>query len=78
VGFFRWFFWGFLGGFFWVGFLMPTLNMSLFGHFFNGLSLYLEARIWIRIRIRIHIKVKKGGSAFNKNQNPDTDSYTPK
>jgi hypothetical protein len=26
VGFFRWFFWVFLSGFFWVGFLMPTLN----------------------------------------------------
>ncbi len=25
MGFFRWFFWVFLGGFFWVGFLMPTL-----------------------------------------------------
>jgi hypothetical protein len=25
VGFFRWFFGFFLGGFFWVGFLMPTL-----------------------------------------------------
>jgi hypothetical protein len=33
-------------------------NMSVFEHFFKGLSLYLEARIWIRIRI-------------NENQNPD-------
>jgi hypothetical protein len=27
-------------------------NISLIEHFFNGLSLYLEARIWIRIRIK--------------------------
>jgi hypothetical protein len=32
-------------------------NMSLFEHFFKGLSLYLEARIWIRIRIRIRIRI---------------------
>jgi hypothetical protein len=31
-------------------------NMSLFEHFFKGLSLYLEARIWIQIRIRIRVK----------------------
>ncbi len=31
-------------------------NISLFGHIFKGLSLYLEARIWIRIRIRIRMK----------------------
>jgi hypothetical protein len=28
-------------------------NMSLFVNFFKGLSLYLEAKIWIRIRIRV-------------------------
>ncbi len=39
-------------------------NMSLFEHFFKGLSLYLEAkiRIWIRFkvkgRIRIRIRIK--------------------
>ncbi len=27
-------------------------NMSLFEHFFEGFSLHMEARIWIRIRIR--------------------------
>jgi hypothetical protein len=26
VGFFRWAFWGFLGGFFWVGFLLPPCH----------------------------------------------------
>jgi hypothetical protein len=31
-------------------------NLRLFKHFSNGLSLYLEARIWIRIRIRIRVK----------------------
>ena len=31
-------------------------NMSLLDHFFMGLSLYLEARIWIWICIRIRIK----------------------
>jgi hypothetical protein len=30
-------------------------NMRLFEHFFNGLSLYLEARIWIQIRISIRV-----------------------
>ncbi len=29
--------------------------MSLCGHFFKVLSLYLEARIWILIRIRIQV-----------------------
>jgi hypothetical protein len=43
-------------------------NMSLFEHCFKGLSLYLEARIWIRIRIRVKVG---SGSASNKNQNPD-------
>jgi hypothetical protein len=38
-------------------------NMSLFEHFFKGLSLYLEARIRIRIRVN--------ASASNKNQNLD-------
>ncbi len=28
-------------------------NMNLIQHFFKGLSLYLEARIWIRIRIKV-------------------------
>ncbi len=32
-------------------------NMSLFEHFFKGLSLYLEARIWIRIRIRVKSRI---------------------
>ncbi len=27
--------------------------MSLFEHFFKGLSVYLEARIWVRIRIKV-------------------------
>ncbi len=31
-------------------------NISLFEHFFKGLSLYLEARIWIRIQINIKMK----------------------
>ncbi len=31
-------------------------NMGLFEHFSKGLSLYLEARIWIRIRIHIRVK----------------------
>jgi hypothetical protein len=31
-------------------------KMSLFEHFFEVLSLYLEARIRIRIRIRIEVK----------------------
>jgi len=30
--------------------------MSLFEHFFKGMSLYFEARISIRIRIRIRVK----------------------
>ncbi len=30
--------------------------MSLFEHFFKGLSLYLDARIWIRIWISIRVK----------------------
>jgi hypothetical protein len=30
-------------------------NLSLFLHFYKGLSLYLEARIWIRIRKRIRV-----------------------
>jgi hypothetical protein len=39
-------------------------NMNLFEHFFTGLSLYLEARFWIRVlttvksRIRIHMRIK--------------------
>jgi hypothetical protein len=28
VGFFSWVFWVFLGGFFWVGFLLPTLTQG--------------------------------------------------
>ncbi len=32
--------------------------MSLFEHFFKGLSFYLETKIWILIRIRIRIRVK--------------------
>jgi hypothetical protein len=32
-------------------------NMSLYEHFFKGLSLYLEARIWIRIRIRVKSRI---------------------
>ncbi len=31
-------------------------NMSLCEHYFKGLSLYLDARIWIRIRSRIRVK----------------------
>jgi hypothetical protein len=31
-------------------------NMSLFEHFFKGLSLSLEARIWTRTRIPIRVK----------------------
>jgi hypothetical protein len=27
--------------------------MNVFWHFFKGLSIYLEARIWIRIRINV-------------------------
>jgi hypothetical protein len=27
--------------------------MSLFEHFFKGLSIYLEARIWIQICVRV-------------------------
>ncbi len=27
--------------------------MNLFEHFFKGLSVYLEARIWVRIRIKV-------------------------
>jgi hypothetical protein len=43
--------------------------MSLSEHFFTGLSLYLEARIWIRIRIRV--KVGSGSaSSLNKNTDP--------
>jgi hypothetical protein len=33
-------------------------NMSLFGHFFKGLSLYLAARIWIRIRIMVKSRTR--------------------
>ncbi len=43
--------------------------MNLFEHCLKGLSLYLEARIWIRIRIRVKVG---SGSASNKNHNPDT------
>jgi hypothetical protein len=32
-------------------------NMSLYEHFFKGLSLYLESRIWIRIRVSIRVKI---------------------
>ena len=30
----------------------------LFEHFFKGLSLYLEARIWIRIRVKSRIRIR--------------------
>ncbi len=30
----------------------------LFKHFFKGLSLYLEARIWIRIRIKVTSRIR--------------------
>jgi hypothetical protein len=33
-------------------------NKSLFEHFFKGVSLYLEARIWIRIRIRVKNRIR--------------------
>ncbi len=33
-------------------------NMSLFEHFLESLSLYLEARIWIRIRIRVKSQIR--------------------
>jgi hypothetical protein len=38
----------------------PKWNINLFGHFFKGLSIYLEARIWIWIRIRVksHIRIR--------------------
>jgi hypothetical protein len=39
---------------------MTSQNVGMeydqFEQFFRGLSLYLEARIWIRIRIRIRVK----------------------
>jgi hypothetical protein len=33
-------------------------NMSLFEQFLKGLSLYLEARIWLRIRIRVKSRIR--------------------
>jgi hypothetical protein len=43
------------------------MEMSLFEHFFKGLSLYLEARIWILIRIRSKLG---SGSSSASNKNP--------
>ncbi len=51
-------------------------NMNLFEHFFTGLSLYLDARIWIPIRIRIASPWKVGsGSTSASNKNPDPDPH---
>jgi hypothetical protein len=41
-------------------------NMSLFGHIFKGLSLYLEARIWIRIRVRVKTTRQKKVLKYNR------------
>jgi hypothetical protein len=48
-----------------------VLNMSLYEHFFKGLSLYFDAGIWIRIRIRVEVG---SGSASASNKNADTDA----
>ncbi len=45
-------------------------NKSLLENFFKGLSLYLEARIWIRIRIRVKKSDPHSASASNKNLDP--------
>jgi hypothetical protein len=53
-------------------------NMSLFEHFFNGLSLCLEARIWIRIRIsvmRIHNTDPDVGELNGRRGVPAPDRY---
>jgi hypothetical protein len=33
-------------------------NMSLFEHFLKSLSLFLNARIWIRIRLRVESRIR--------------------
>jgi hypothetical protein len=39
-------------------------NMSQFEHFFNGLCLYLEARIWIRIRINVISRIRINNTVY--------------
>jgi hypothetical protein len=44
IGFFRWVFWVFLGGFFCVGFLMPTLLSGHSGEYDGGAGHATAAR----------------------------------